>query len=57
MIEWKAMGSSLRKMKDTEVINVIKMVHGWQHDEYQKDLFYGNNEEFECPAECGQTGR
>ena len=27
MIEWKAIESSLREIKDTEVINVIKMVH------------------------------
>ena len=57
MIEGKAMGSLLRKMKDIEVINVIKMVHGWKYDGYQKDLFHENNDEFECPAGCGQTGR
>ena len=29
MIDWKGMGSTLGKMKDTEVTNILKMVHGW----------------------------
>ena len=53
-IDWEAMGSVLRKMKDTEATNVIKMVHGWQYDGHQKDFFYDNDEEFSCPAGCGQ---
>ena len=47
------MGASLNKMKDTEATNVIKMVHGWQNDGHQKDLFYDNDEEYTCPAGCG----
>ena len=43
-IDWEAMGSALRKMKDTEATNVIKMVHGWQYDGHQKDLFYDIDE-------------
>ena len=53
-VDWEAMGSVLRKMKDTVAKNVIKMVHGWQHDGHQKDLFYDNDEEFSNPAGCGQ---
>ena len=41
-------------MKDTEVTNVIMMVHGWQHDGHQKDLFYDHEEEYKCPAGCGE---
>ena len=30
MIDWKGMEKTLgNKMKDTEVTNVLKMVHGW----------------------------
>ena len=29
MIAWKGMESALGKMRDTEVTNVMKMVHGW----------------------------
>ena len=28
MIDWKGVGTSLGKMKDTDVTNVLKMVHG-----------------------------
>ncbi len=43
-LEWTSMGSSLRKMKDIEVTNVIKLVHGWQHHGYQKALFFDDDE-------------
>ena len=52
MIAWKGMESALGKMKDTEVTNVLKMVHGWQHDGYQKYLFNEDGETYECPAGC-----
>ena len=42
------------KMEDTKVTNVLKLVHGWQNDGQQKDLFYENNEENMCPASCGE---
>ena len=29
MIEWKGMETILGKIKDTEVTNILKMVHGW----------------------------
>ena len=54
MIEWKGMETRLDKMKDTEVTNVLKMVHGWQNDGYQKDLFDELNENHLCPAGCGE---
>ena len=58
MIAWKGMESALGKMKDTEVTNVIKMAHGWQHDGYQKFLFNDDGDTYECPAGCGeQEGR
>ena len=41
-------------MKDTEVTNVLKMVHGWQHDRYQKYLFTEDGETRECPVGCGE---
>ena len=49
------MESTLGKMKDTEVTNVLKMVHGWQNDGYQKDLFNGDGEPREYPAGCGEN--
>ena len=34
------------------------MVHGWQNDGYQKDLFDEDGETHVCPAGCGeQEGR
>ena len=46
-------GSKSRKMKATKVTNVLKMVHGWQNDGYQKDLFYEDNQDNMCLAGCG----
>ena len=40
-------------MKATKVTNVLKMVHGWQNDGYQKDLFYKDNQDNLCPSGCG----
>ena len=54
MVDWKGMESSLKKMKDTEVTNVLKMAHGWQHDGYQQDLFDEDGASHECPAGCGE---
>ena len=53
MIDWAGMEATLKKMKDTEVTNVLKMAHGWQHDGDQKDLFDENGETHDCPAGCG----
>ena len=54
MVDWKGMESTLKKMNDTEVTNVLKMAHGWQHDGYQKYLFAEDGETYECPAGCGE---
>ena len=51
-IDWESMELCLGKMKDTKVTNVLKMAHGWQHDGYQKGLFFGAGEHCECPAGC-----
>ena len=40
-----------------QVTNLLKMVHGWQNNGQQKDLFYENNEDSWCMAGCGQTGK
>ena len=52
-IDWESMGLCLGKMKDTKVTNVLKMAHGWQHDGYQKGLFFGAGDHCVCPAGCG----
>ena len=53
MIDWKGMETTLGKIKDTEVTNVLKMVHGWQKYGYQKYLFDEVGKEHFCPAGCG----
>ena len=45
------------KMRETKVTNVLKMVHGWENDGYQKDLFYEDNQDHICPAGCGMAER
>ena len=52
MVDWK--GMCLDKMENTKVKNVLKLVHGWQNDGQQRDLFYGNNEEHRCSAGRGK---
>ena len=32
---------------------MLKMVHGWQQDGYQKGLFFGASDYCECPAGYG----
>ena len=50
MLDWKEMGAFLGKMPETMVTNTLKLVHGWQNDSHQKDLFYENNADNMCPA-------
>ena len=56
MVDWKGMGATWGKMKDTEATNVLKMVHGWQNDGYQKDLFDEVGREYLCPVGLWSTG-
>ena len=42
------------KIPATRVTNVLKLVHGWQNDGYQKIPFFGIGENCECPAGYGQ---
>ena len=37
MIDWKGVGTTLGMMKDTEVTNDLKVVHGSQNDGHQKN--------------------
>ena len=57
MIEWQGIGQCHGKMKDIKVTNGLNMVHGWQNDGYQKDLFYEDNQDNMCPAGCGMVKR
>lgn len=36
------------------VTSTLKLVHGWQNDGQQKELFYEDGEDILCPAGCGQ---
>ena len=55
-INWDAIGGCLDRMSDEQVTHILKLAHGWQHDGYQKGLFYEDLEEIEvmCPAGCGK---
>jgi hypothetical protein len=52
-INWNAIKAHLQKQSATRTTNIIKLVHGWQNDGYQKGLFYGITEESMCPTGCG----
>ena len=42
-IDWDAIGTCMKKMASKSgmrVINALKLVHGWQNDGQQKELFY-----------------
>ena len=54
-IDWAAMGTCLKRMSVQRVTNVLKFVHGWQHDGQQKELLYEDCVGSECPAGCGMT--
>ena len=57
-IDWEAIGASMKKLAATSamrVTNVLKLVHGWQNDGQQKELFYEDcEEEVVCPTGCGK---
>ena len=53
-IDWNAIKIHLQKQPATRVTNIIKLVHGWQNDGYQKGLFYGITDASMCPTGCGQ---
>ena len=54
-IHWNSVGCCMKKMSQQRVTNLLKMVHGWENNGQKKDLFYENNEDYWCPAGCGQT--
>ena len=42
-IDWDAIGTCMKKMvskSGMQVTNALKLVHGWQNDGQQKELFY-----------------
>ena len=50
-IDWKSMEAYLDKMAKIfgqRVTNILKLVHGRQHDRYQKELFYEECDRFIC---------
>ena len=53
-IDWESVGLCMKKMTPQRVTNVVKMVHGWQHDGNQKYLFDDETEDSMCPTGCGQ---
>ena len=56
-IDWEAIGASMKNMaakSATRVTSVLELVHGWQNDGQQKELFYEDCEEVMCPAGCGK---
>ena len=55
-IDWRAMEACMKvlsKRSGSTVTNVLKLVHGWQNDGQQKELFYEECEDSMCPAGCG----
>jgi len=57
-IDWKALETCMKKMARNSgslVTNELKLVHGWQNDGQQKELFYEDSEETFCSAGCGNT--
>ena len=52
IVDWVGIGVYMGKIKETRLTNVLTLVHGWQNDKQQKELFNENNEEYECPVEC-----
>ena len=55
-INWVSMGICLDKMPPTRVTNTLKLVHGWQHDGYQKGIVFGIGESCDCRAGSGLPG-
>ena len=53
-VDWHGLGAYMKSIPNTKQTNVIKMVHNWIHDGYQKDLFATEGEAHICPAECGR---
>ena len=54
-IDWKALEVCMNKMakkSGSMVTNTLKLVHGWQNDGQQKELFYENGDDTMCPAGC-----
>ena len=57
-IDWEAIDACMTKMakqSGSMVTNTLKLVHGWQNDGQQKELFYEDGDDIMCPAGCGQT--
>lgn len=42
------------KLKELRLSNMLKVVHGWQNDGQQNELFYENNKDYRSPAGCKQ---
>ena len=45
----------LARKSGSKVTNTLKLVHGWQNDGQQKELFYEDSDETLCPAGCGEA--
>ena len=56
-IDWKAVEGCMKKLaraSGSKVTNTLKLVHGWQNDGQQKELFYEDSDDTLCPAGCGE---
>lgn len=45
----------MARQSGSKVINTLKIVHGWQNDGQQRELFYENSGDTLCPVGCGET--
>ena len=48
-----AVGKFIKRILDQLVTNLLKFMHGWQHDRQQKESFYEEYGGSECSAGCG----
>lgn len=53
-MDWDTIFFCMSKISPTRVTNVLKLVHDYQNDGYQKYLFYGISEECKCPIGYGK---
>ena len=52
LVVWDAMEVYMKGLKGTRATNVVKFVHGWQHDGQKNGLFYGEGNDTACPIGC-----
>ena len=50
LINWQAIGTSMKKTKDGRFTNGIRLMDNWQNDRYQKHLYSDGEEASDCPA-------